>query len=116
MPKKFVFEVNQNVMFEGNLHSMQCEGLTKSGSRCKRRCVIGLPYCWSHLQSEMNLKIKDSTIPDGGKGVFAQKKNIDNNVPVFKSNDIITEYKGETITPQQKNQRYGNYTAPYTVY
>lgn len=118
MVKKFIFKVGNDTLFQGDLHSMRCEGQTKSGQRCKRKTVIGLPYCWTHLEIDLHLKIKNSTIPNSGKGVFAKDKTKeDDEIPVvFKPKELITEYKGETITQEEKTNRYGQYTAPYAVH
>ena len=56
---------------------VQCHGHAKSGERCKRRTARS-PYCFTHLEKEEHLKIKTSTIPHSGLGIFtttARKKN-----------------------------------------
>ena len=62
MPKTFFFKINQQPYFEGQLLTSRCSARTKRGTRCKRNCIIGYEYCFSHLETEKELKIKDSTI------------------------------------------------------
>ena len=47
--KEFIFKIDNNVVYHGNLVSSQCTAHSKAGSRCKRRCVIGIPFCYTHL-------------------------------------------------------------------
>ena len=115
MPKKFVFSVNDHQRFEGKLHTGRCSGTTKTGERCKRNCIIGFEYCYLHLEKEQQLRIKDSTIPQADKGLFAMNKNKDDDEIIFRAGDTITRYNGQVITQQQRRQRYGNKTAPYAV-
>ena len=115
MPKKFIFKVNDETQFEGQLLTSRCSANTKTGTRCKRNCIIGYEMCYSHLASEQNLKIKDSTIPQAEKGLFAFDRRKGPNETIFKKDQTITKYNGETITQVEKQNRYGNKTAPYAV-
>jgi hypothetical protein len=117
MPKRFIFQEPDNELprFECDLESKQCTGHARTGLRCRRKTVIGLPYCWSHLQSERKIRILPSLIPNAGKGIFAQDKTKAANEVVFRKNDIILEYTGELINKFTLNRRYGKYTAPYGV-
>jgi hypothetical protein len=47
----------------------QCEGLDRDGSQCERYTEHGI-YCSQHLKSIDNLKIRRSTIPEAGLGLF----------------------------------------------
>jgi hypothetical protein len=76
--------------------------------------VIGLPYCWTHLLSEKNLRIKASTLPDAGKGLFAQKKNAGTDI-IFRKDDSIIQYQGQEIDGNQLQMRYDDFTAPYGI-
>ena len=114
MPQYFKFYYNNEYQFRLELESKQCEGHNKQGHRCRRKTVIGTPYCFTHIKTELNLEIKPSTIPNSGKGLFAYKK-IKDDEPVFKKNQIIVQYQGEEITRQELINRYGNHTAPYAV-
>ena len=47
----------------------RCRAYTSKRRRCKlRTCVIG-PFCWIHTKQK-GLQIKDSGIPNAGKGLF----------------------------------------------
>ena len=115
MPKKIVFSVNNDVQFEGKLHTGRCSAHTKAGTRCKRHCIIGYEYCYTHLEKEKELKIKDSTIPQADKGLYAFNHTKPANEILFRRDQTITDYNGQHINEAQLNQRYGEYTAPYTV-
>jgi hypothetical protein len=121
MPKYFHFynEENRNpehnTIFNGKLTSMRCQSILANGNQCKRNCVIGLPYCSSHLPKEMKVQIKKSLIPNSGKGVFALDKTKGQRDIVFKENNTIGPYFGETIDRNTLERRYGNKTAPYGI-
>ena len=53
--------------------SHRCTADAKSGEQCKARTAMG-QYCWNHLRTISGLRIKKSTIPNGGKGLFAARK------------------------------------------
>jgi hypothetical protein len=93
------------------LVSKQCI-FSRDGRQCRKRCQIGLSYCWIHLRSVLHLRIKDAG--DMGKGLFADNGTT-NNAVVFNSNEIILEYEGEPMNEIQRFQRYGDHTAPYGV-
>ena len=128
---RFLFSPNG---FRCELERTQCAEMVKSGARCRMRCVIGNPYCWHHLLSHHNLRIKTSTIPVYGKGLFAQlsthevksrekarteksgarstratrsrSKVDDADAVVFTAGDEIIEYGGELISLKENNRRY----------
>lgn len=100
------------ITFDQELPSYQCKGNNKHGQRCKRRVIIGLPYCFQHLQSITHLKIQDSTLEGAGKGLFAWRPGAQGNV--FNANQWIIPYSGEQMTRAQLDARYGQTaTAPY---
>lgn len=113
MPPVFRFKIGPNVHWESQLESIQCEDKVASGARCKRKCVIGSPYCYTHLRAKHSLRIKASTIPNAGKGLFADAPGEDENAIVFARGEKIIGYFGEKINLQELNDRYGKYTAPY---
>lgn len=120
MPKKFKFfiisESNTQPHFQCELISQNCEALTKKGEACKRKVVIGLPFCWSHLLSEKHLRIKNSLIPYAGKGLFVEDKTKPEGEIVFRKGDKIIDYVGEIVTMQELDNRYGkDNTAPYGI-
>jgi hypothetical protein len=68
------------------------------------------PYCPQHTKLILGLEVKDSTIPNAGKGLFA--------VRGFRKNDKITEYTGIVLTKSQIDQLYGKLDqdlSPYAV-
>lgn len=96
------------------LKSSVCEAISKSGQRCRRKVVIGKPYCYSHLLYQRHLRIKPSTLPGAGDGLFAVDPSTqDPNEVVFKKNVIIAPYGGERVTRDELERRYGDNTAPY---
>lgn len=117
MPQRFRFEVNENnewvIKHEAILNAQRCLGHSKNGQRCKRKCIIGFEYCPTHLESIKKLKIKNSTIPNAGKGLFVSDKTKGSNEIVFKTNDKIAIYNGVIKTSEQLQEQYGDYTAPY---
>lgn len=88
--------------FRCKLVTRQC--FWKGG--CKRRITIGLPYCWQHTKKAFNVQVRDSRIPNAGKGLFALKD--------FARKQAIVPYYGETLTQEQIDRRYpGDSLAPY---
>ena len=117
MVQKFRFHnEDEDIYFDCNLVSLQCEANNKQGHQCGRRCVMGLPYCWTHLASVAHLKIKPSTIPEAGKGLFAWiPGGVLNQTVVFRKGETITEFFGEILTAEELVERYGHETAPYAA-
>lgn len=112
----FTFKINDEVHYRTQLQSVQCADHAKSGARCKRKCVIGSPYCFTHLAYRHHLKIKPSNIPNSGKGLFAcDPMNADPNEILFRKGDTICQYKGEIIDHDELVERYSNKTPPYVV-
>lgn len=95
--------------FDDELKTERCPHILYNGLRCKRNVTMGLPFCFQHRG---NLKVDTSTIPNAGKGLFANNGSKDDAV-VFEKNDIITPYYGELVAPAVILDRYGDYTAPY---
>ena len=88
--------------FRCKLVSRQC--FWKGG--CKRKITIGLPYCWQHTKRAFNVQVKDSRIPNAGKGLFA--------LTDFSHKQPVVPYFGETLTQEQIETRYpGDSLAPY---
>jgi len=111
MPYRFTFE-GDTTEFQGNLETLRCAEIKPDGQRCKCKCAIGTPYCHVHLKYRHHLQIKQSTIPDAGKGVFAVGKPGE---IVFRAGDPIIPYDGQKITRHTLEERYGPNTAPYAV-
>lgn len=49
-----------------------CTAHTKAGSLCRQRTAKG-QYCWNHLRSIRGLRIKRSSVPRAGFGLFADR-------------------------------------------
>jgi hypothetical protein len=131
MPTYFHFhfhnpaEPQDDINFNGQLVSQRCNFIKTHGSQCKRRCVIGLPCCHSHLPIKYHIQVKPSHIPGANKGLFAYDKTKGANDIVFKGRrdthytsvpgQKICPYFGEVLTNAELDQRYGNLTAPYGI-
>ncbi|ACH46888.1 putative lysine methyltransferase [Feldmannia species virus] len=84
----------------------KCTFTRPNGLRCKNRVCFGFPLCWIHNSQKFGVKIKQSTIPGAGKGLFATRQ-----IP---KNTWICPYSGEETTMECIHQRYpGDSTAPY---
>lgn len=112
MPYRFVFKVDGEEYFSANVESFQCVDHTKAGHRCTRTTVIGSPFCYTHLLYQHHLRIKPSTLPNSGKGLWAMTGKPGNEI-LYRPGERICEYKGERLTGAQIEERYGDFTAPY---
>jgi len=70
-------------------------GTTQANRRCARNTCKYLPYCHSHLRSQLGLRVGASV---HGDGVFATR-----NLP----EGMIIPYSGERLTNAVLDQRYG---------
>jgi hypothetical protein len=114
MVKYFHFHTAEGLHFDAPLISSQCEYINENDTQCKNRCLIGLTLCWIHTEKIYKCKIKDSTIENAGKGLFAYDKTKDNDI-IFRPGDVICGYNAEVITEDEINERYGDYTSPYGI-
>jgi hypothetical protein len=115
MPKRFIFHIDLEHHFAANLKSDQCSANCKNGNRCRKRVIIGLPYCYVHLLSVMHLRIKPSTVVNAGLGLFASDPKAGENDIIFNKGDVIAKYTGELINKAELEHRYGDNTAPYAL-
>ena len=122
MPYKFKFYEDGNTQpkFQCNLKKIQCAYINPSNRhQCKRQVCKGIDLCWYHLLHEKHLRIKKSTIPGAGMGLFAALPNDDSHAIVFRgasqnsSGQSICRYNGEVITKEESTRRYGLYNGPY---
>ena len=117
MPYEFIFSVLDPVTggmserFVCLMKTARCRGTNKDGSRCSRKVTFGLPLCWTHMTKERFLKVRPSTIPNAGKGLFAHRPG--HVPPVFFAGDEIVRYDGQIISSDLAQARYGDHTAPY---
>ena len=118
MPYYFKFYENNadpQPSFTCAVSSEQCQASNKNGSRCSRKCVIGCPYCWTHLLAKFHLRILPSTIPDAGKGLFVLDKKQPTGTVLIKKDQTVCPYGGELIDNDTLSERYGNKNAPYAI-
>ena len=116
MPTYFHYKVpEEGIDFNHALESNQCSFIKSDGHRCKLQVVFGLPLCFIHRKKEYKVSVKPSTIPNAGKGLFADDGSNDNKI-VFREGRKIVPYYGETLNKQQMDNRYGlTKTAPYAI-
>jgi hypothetical protein len=112
---EFIFKIDDDVIYRSFLKSIQCIDHTKAHTQCKRQTVIGLPYCYTHFLYKHHLRIKKSTIPNAGMGIFAVDPTDSSQKIIFKPNDTIALYKGEIIDKDILIERYAGKTPPYVV-
>jgi len=84
----------------------QCTATTAKGTRCRKRtCRSGL--CWLHLKRDEGLRIKPSSVPGAGLGLFATED--------FRHTDKIAPYTGEQLTRAAIEERYGDERGEYVL-
>lgn len=118
MPYKYQFDDNNagGRHFECQLQCNRCTYVNETTQNRCRRNVFGLRMCWQHTIMVSHLRIKESTLPNAGKGLFVQSKNHANNAIVFRNPNVICSYIGEHLTNDQLDQRYGrDRTANYAT-
>ena len=109
---------NDRYHFDAKLKSVPCKGRTLRNANCKRKVIIGTPYCKDHLRTVLKLSIRDSLIRGAGKGLFADQKGAAPGHIVFHEGDTITPYEGKRMSKLELNNLYGrdqNVTAPYAI-
>ena len=77
--------------------SQRCLGRSRKGTQCKSRTKVGA-YCWQHLVKMEGLRIKKSTIPQAGRGLFTARR-------AFKKNETVTKYTGDIGIGKEVNRR-----------
>lgn len=94
--------------FNCHLQCGQCTANSKGGQRCKNRVCFGFPTCWIHTKRDLGLRLKPSTIPGAGRGLFTTR--------LIQKDSWICPYNGEIITKPCGELRYpGDDVAPYAV-
>jgi len=100
--------VYSNDIFNCHLFCGQCEFIKINGQRCGNRVCYGTPVCWVHRKMLYGVRISDSTIESGGKGLFATRF-----IPRFA---WICPYVGDEIDNHCLDLRYPNdRTATYAI-
>lgn len=90
------------------LASNQCSYIKRNGQRCRNRVVLTNPFCWTHSYEMFGVRVKDSTVFPGQKGLFAERDNYGGGL-AFRTGDLICPYYGD-IGPTSEEE-----TAPYAV-
>jgi len=114
MPWEFEYE-GPDVYFVQDLNCKRCIAKNRQGKDCKLITCIGLPYCWVHLYYLHHLRIKQSTIPNAGNGVFAMDGSKPEKDIIFKKGAHITDFYGEILNLADIKARYGKNNAPYGI-
>jgi len=114
MPYQFTYE-NPTNFLQGDLICQQCIAQNRQNTKCKKITCFGTPYCWVHLYYKFHLKIKPSTIPGAGNGLFAMDTSKPQDAIIFKKGDEIAPFFGEKLTLEDVKARYGKYLAPYVI-
>ena len=91
--------------YNHKLESIQCEAAKSNCHQCKNHTAIGQTYCHVHRRTILKLQIKQSTISEAGKGLFAVGKGKE---IVFKTGQRICLYNGELIYVNELLRRYGD--------
>ena len=114
----FEFTINTRypkpATFSAKLKTRQCPATTAAHHQCKRTATVPYEYCWIHLRSKMHLRVKESEIPGGGLGLFADDPSKSDGAVVFKKGQTISKYRGEKLDATEVNNRYHDDLAPYT--
>lgn len=76
----------------------KCAYKDEKGKRCKTTCTLTHPYCEEHTETELFLRVAQSTVPFAGLGLFSLKK--------IKKGEVALLYEGEKLTVDQYNKRY----------
>jgi len=95
---------------------VHCQTCTQP--RCSRRTCMILPMCWQHARLILHLQVKDSTIPNAGRGLFAfaaTKAARDACVVLWRRGDYIAPLNGRPTSAEQLQASYGDHTAPYAA-
>jgi len=50
--------------------SQRCTANTRAGAQCAQRTAVA-HLCWNHLRRDLGLRVRQSTVPSAGKGLFA---------------------------------------------
>lgn len=97
------------------MESNRCTYVKPNHQQCKRQVVIGAPYCFQHRKMKEHVEVKDSTIPQAGKGLFATDGTDNPHHRVFAAHQTILDYDGLFTTKQAIDAKYGDHTAPYAI-
>ena len=54
--------------------SQRCTADTRAGQQCGQRTAVG-HLCWSHLQRDIGVRVKPSSVPDAGRGLYVARRS-----------------------------------------
>jgi hypothetical protein len=103
----FEFKVNNKKKFSCRVETVQCTASRSDGHACKRKVCIGSPYCYVHLLHQKHLRVKKSTLQNGGNGLFAMNPKEASDAVIFKKGDTTIEYGGELLNDKEVVERFG---------
>lgn len=83
----------------------RCKFIKSNGQKCKRNTCKGF-LCWQHSMIDLGIRVKKSTIPNAGFGLFATKD--------MKKDHKIGEYNGIKMTKKEVDTKYKG-TAEYVI-
>ena len=52
--------------------TQRCSANTNAGAQCAQRTAVA-HLCWNHLQRDMGVRVKPSSVPGAGRGLFAAR-------------------------------------------
>jgi hypothetical protein len=108
--------VGHQQKFSCRVETVQCTAHAPDGRQCRRKVCIGSPYCYVHLLHQKHLRVKKSTLQNGGNGLFATNPKELANAIIFKKGEPIIGYGGELLDDEELDERNGeDNTAPYAV-
>jgi hypothetical protein len=84
----------------------QCHAIAqRTGRQCRLRTCATARFCWIHTRAgrppNHGLRVKPSTIPNAGLGLFAAV-----DIP---ADTVIAYYRGQRLTRKQLDRRYGRH-------
>ena len=77
-----------NANGERLMGSQRCAAGTKTGQQCRAMTRHG-EYCWVHLAQLHGARIKQSSVPGAGKGLFAARD--------YKKGEVVARYTGDLV-------------------
>ena len=79
--------------------SQRCTADTKAGKQCGMRTLHGR-YCWVHRAQLDGTRIKTSSVPGAGKGLWAATRD-------FRIGEVIAQYTGDLVPTAEGGQADG---------
>ena len=90
------------------IRSLRCKSMTLKNTRCKK-ITKRTDKCWIHLLKNDNLRIKKSSLPNAGLGLFAGRKKIN-------KSESLGYYTGRRIKNKCLDKYYPKTNlAPYAI-